>query len=261
MKKYPFCPVCGADGTVKLVKKTETINIKGTEISVETEVYRCSACGDEFASLSKTFDFINLARQKYRVMFHIPSPNDIREFMDKYGFSLRDMEKLTGIAFKTIDRYLKGAIPDPSNVKFLKVLLNNCQIVLFLMNDDSHFEARKFDATREMLEKEIQEKHSEECPVCKFENKVQTIFDLSGWFKSTPKIDIENYKIIELFTQSNRNEIQWIEKISNQLQSLYYSFSSNHIVYLENDLLEKSLPNHKELDSEEIKEKEMSYAC
>jgi len=174
MKDYPFCPVCGAEDSVKKITRIKTINIRGKDISVETEVYECENCGEAFASLDKTFDFINQARQQYRIMFNIPSPEEIRDFMDKYNFSLRDMEKLTGIAFKTIDRYLKGAIPDPSNIKFFKLLLNNPETVLFLMNEDEHFKAPKFNASRELLEKEIKEKHREDCPICKIEITTST---------------------------------------------------------------------------------------
>ncbi len=159
MKKVQFCPNCGSENSITIIDKEKTIEIKGIPVTVNYKVKHCSNCGIDFKSLDETFDLINQARQQYRIMFNIPSPEKIREFMDKYHFSLRDMEKLTGIAFKTIDRYLKGAIPDPSNVKFFKLLFNNPETVLFLMENDPHFKAPKFNVTRKLLEKEISKKH------------------------------------------------------------------------------------------------------
>ena len=159
MKKVQFCPNCGSEDSITIIDKEKTIEIKGIPVTVNYKVKHCSNCGIDFKSLDETFDLINQARQQYRIMFNIPSPEKIREFMDKYHFSLRDMEKLTGIAFKTIDRYLKGAIPDPSNVKFFKLLFNNPETVLFLMENDPHFKAPKFNVTRKLLEKEISKKH------------------------------------------------------------------------------------------------------
>ncbi|RMI13591.1 MAG: hypothetical protein D6681_05785 [Calditrichaeota bacterium] len=175
MKAYPFCPVCGTDGSVSQAKTEKTVNIRGVEISVEVEVKRCSSCGEEFTSLSNTFDLINRAREIYRKKFNIPSPEDIRLFMKKHRFSLRDMEKLTGIAFKTIDRYLKGAIPDPSNAKFLAMLLQFPEVTLSLMKRDAHFSLPKFTQTWELLKEEVQEHHKARCSICQERKNLSSV--------------------------------------------------------------------------------------
>ena len=125
------------------------------KIPIKVKVNKCSACGEEFAKLGDAVDYMNEARKKYRQMFGIITPEEIKGFMKKYGFSLRDMEKLMGIAFKTVDRYLKGAIPDPSNANFLKVIVNEQWTVLSLMNSKNYFAKKKFQRAKEIMEKEI----------------------------------------------------------------------------------------------------------
>ena len=176
MRNTKFCPNCGSENSIVVVNKSKTIEIKGVPIPVDYTVKHCENCGIEFKSLDETFDVINRARQLYREKNNIPSPEDIRAFMDKYNFSLRDMEKLTGIAFKTIDRYLKGAIPDPSNAKFLAMLLQFPEVVLSLMKRETHFSARKFKNIQELLEKEVDEHHSRNCSNCRAKAEFTTRF-------------------------------------------------------------------------------------
>ncbi|MEJ2635777.1 MAG: hypothetical protein P8184_10855 [Calditrichia bacterium] len=88
--------------------------------------------------------------------------------MDNCSLSLRDMVALTGIAFKTIDRYRKGAIPDPSNAKFLKMIMRHPFLVMDLMEENEHFQAARFKKMKEKLRREIERLNSEiclECPV------------------------------------------------------------------------------------------------
>lgn len=174
MTKYPFCPNCGHEGNLKVIIKEETIDIKGTAITVKSEVTHCSNCGIDFSGLEKTFDVINEARRIYREMHQIPSPEVIKALMDKYKFSLRDMEHLTGIAFKTIDRYLKGAIPDPSNAKYLSTLIEFPEVVLNLMERQDHFEAPRYKETKKNLQEQLEAYFSSNCPQCKIKVKFQS---------------------------------------------------------------------------------------
>jgi len=148
---YPFCPMCGVEDAVSKVDKIENINIKGEQISVTSTVMLCSECHNEFSNLNDTYSVIEKARSIYRQKHNIPSPEAIRNFMAEHRLSLRTMEYLTGIAFKTIDRYLKGAIPDPSNVKLLEIFMNYPGVLLDAMNRNAVFSAKKFVAVKEKL--------------------------------------------------------------------------------------------------------------
>jgi len=148
---YPFCPVCGADDSISPSTKIDNFDIKGEKIKVTSEVMKCSKCQNEFSNLDDTYSTIEKARSIYREKHNIPSPADIKVFMDEHKLSLRNMELLTGIAFKTIDRYLKGAIPDPSNIKLLKIYMNYPKVLLDALNENPAFSPKKFIAVKEKL--------------------------------------------------------------------------------------------------------------
>ncbi len=254
MKEAKFCPNCGSENSIVFVEKEKSIDIKGVPIPVKYKVKHCTNCQIDFKSLSETFDVINQARQQYRIMFNIPFPEELQDFKDKYHFSLRDMEKLTGIAFKTIERYLKGAIPDPSNIKFFKVLLNNPETVLFLMNDDPYFKARKFNATRELLEKEIKEKHRQDCTVCRivFESTTRSWVIKSHFSNVYRKIDllkksIDAFEKIKFFIKRDVEKKEQVPLYSlNLMPSLPVRGDTRYQLYFNKVRIEKEEQNEQE---------------
>ena len=175
MFEFSFCPVCGEDNSVEKIKITKEIPIRGEKIKVEGEVYHCSSCGEEFGPLEDTFDFIENARQIYRNKYNIPSPSDLKQFMEEYNFSLRDMEKITGIAFKTMDRYLKGAIPDPSNANLLKTIMKYPEVLLDLFDQNSVSDSPKYIKIRNKILNKIKIPFEQDCTSCIFSNVASTI--------------------------------------------------------------------------------------
>lgn len=189
MKNYLFCPNCGQENSLSTIKKEEKINIKGTEIPVISKVVHCSSCDIDFAPLDETFDVIVEARAKYRKMFNIPSPDDIYKFMEEHNFSLRDMEALTGIAFKTIDRYLKGGIPDPSNAKLLSIILEFPEVLLEKITESNHFDSNRFNKIKDFLSQEVKEYFHDNCPKCQITGEFEMLINEDN-------IELTNFKNI-----------------------------------------------------------------
>lgn len=177
MKQYPFCPNCGNENSIHEIEKSKVIDIKGTPISVKYNVNHCYECGIDFSSLDKSFDVIEEAKNQYRKMHGIPSPKDIEAFMEKYKFSLRDMEALTGIAFKTIDRYLKGGIPDPSNAKLLSIILEFPEVLSEEISESKHFKSHRFNKVKNYLDEEVEKYHLDNCPKCEIKGFFENIFN------------------------------------------------------------------------------------
>lgn len=168
MNALKMCPVCGSENLVIETNKKDYIEIKGEKIEVESKAITCKECNESFATFEDEMDLIERARDIYREKFDIPSPAKISEFMKKYKFSFRDLEKLTGIAFKTIDRYLRGAIPDPSNANLLKTYMRYPEVLLDVLKESVHFNKHKFDTSKEILQEEIDEIERRECAECVF---------------------------------------------------------------------------------------------
>ncbi|HED12018.1 MAG TPA: YgiT-type zinc finger protein [Caldithrix abyssi] len=154
MSTLKICPVCASDNIVKETSKKDFVEIKGEKIELYSTVTVCQDCGETFASLKDEMELINRAREIYRNRHGIPSPGQILEFKNRYRLSLRDMEKLTGISFKTIDRYLKGSIPDPSNSTLLKIFLNFPYVVYKFLCDEK-FSSEKYNFSRKKASEAI----------------------------------------------------------------------------------------------------------
>ena len=64
MKQY--CPVCGNEQEVKIVKKEETYPVKGEQITIQATVCTCAQCGEELMSFEYDDDNLRKAYAEYR---------------------------------------------------------------------------------------------------------------------------------------------------------------------------------------------------
>lgn len=156
MTEYKFCPLCGANKIENIISGDDIQKIKNESFTVNANYLKCNSCGEKFYLPKEKQLAIERARNEYRNKYSIPSPLVIREFMDKYKLSIRDMGKITGIAFKTIDRYLNGVIPTLSNANLLRSLLYYPQIFLDLMLNTHDFSKRKASKLFEVLSSEVE---------------------------------------------------------------------------------------------------------
>jgi putative zinc finger/helix-turn-helix YgiT family protein len=155
MTEFKFCPLCGANEIENIISGDDVQKIKNESFTVKANYLKCNSCGEKFYLPKEKQLAIERARNEYRNKYSIPSPIEIREFMDKYNLSIRDMGKITGIAFKTIDRYLNGVIPTLSNANLLRSLLYYPQIFLDLMLNTHDFSKRKASKLFDVLSNEV----------------------------------------------------------------------------------------------------------
>ncbi|KAA3617555.1 MAG: hypothetical protein D8M58_01665 [Calditrichaeota bacterium] len=147
MRELTGCPLCGSEDLTKEIGKKEIIKIRNEKIEViSNNSIQCDSCKESITSFKSEDELINEARQIYREKKNIPSPTDIINFKKQYNLGFRDFEELTGIANKTLQRYIKGAIPDPSTVKLLVLLMNDPEIVVSLMSSNPYFDKQKFQS-------------------------------------------------------------------------------------------------------------------
>jgi len=168
MSALLMCPVCGSENLVQERNKKDYVEIRGEKVEVESNATTCKNCGESYATFEDELDLIERARVIYRAKHDIPSPLQISDFMKHHRFSLRDLEKLTGIAFKTIDRYLRSAIPDPSNARLLNIFIKYPEVLLDTINASVDFSNKKYDRVRKDLEAVIEEIKRSECAECVF---------------------------------------------------------------------------------------------
>jgi putative zinc finger/helix-turn-helix YgiT family protein len=107
-----FCPNCDQESPLTLVRETEVFNVRGEEIPVEVEFYRCRVCGEEFENSHSATDPYEAAYREYRARKQMLQPEEIREFRLRHGLTQQELSDLLGIGVATLNLYENGALQE-----------------------------------------------------------------------------------------------------------------------------------------------------
>jgi len=108
------CPNCEKEADVTLKNAVETYTIKGSEISVESEFYICSECGEDFATMDQMDKTLNQGYNIYRERENIIFPEKIVSIRGKYGASQKAFAKILDLGELTINSLEQGSLPSKS---------------------------------------------------------------------------------------------------------------------------------------------------
>lgn len=125
-----FCP----HSNVEILVKNETYKVKGEAITIEAQVSLCTECGHEVFIPRYDDNNLKKAYAIYRKNHDLISPEAIVKLRHTYNLSQRAFATLIGCTQNTIVRYEKGAIPDITYSKMLK-LMDNPENVKRMLED------------------------------------------------------------------------------------------------------------------------------
>ena len=134
-----FCPNCGKESPLLLIRKAEDFNVRGETIWVEVEFYQCQECGEEFENSKSTIDPYENAYREYRARKGMLQPEEIRDFRIKRGLTQKEFSDLLGIGIATLSRYENGALQSEAHDRVIKLameprnfldLISNAQVIL-----------------------------------------------------------------------------------------------------------------------------------
>lgn len=117
-----ICPICESKGTITKNKIKENFNIRGEDINVEYENFKCSKCGEQYIDAVPDNDPFNLAYRKYRKIHNMLQPEDIKGIRKKYGITQNELSRLLGVGGATLSRYENGALQDKAYDSQLKLI-------------------------------------------------------------------------------------------------------------------------------------------
>jgi len=148
-EKY-LCPNCYNKGTVKIINKNYDIEVKDILIEFSGFEALCSKCG-QIVPVKR----IEEHREKtlalaYCRKLNLITVDEIEKILDIYGADKRQLPFLINIGEHTIERYLKGQIPNKRISEMLKSFLfdyNNFKKMYLENKDDS----RVTDNTRKKV--------------------------------------------------------------------------------------------------------------
>nr|WP_170539172.1 type II TA system antitoxin MqsA family protein [Ruegeria arenilitoris] len=129
--EYSVCPLCGENSSVEFVERTETVRIRGEEISVSKVLRKCTACAEEYEN-TKDHDWRREAYDKYREIVGIPSSEEIRSWREVHNLTQSEVSALLGWGEATIGRYEKGSLPTVAQADQLKRIMTEVGLLALL---------------------------------------------------------------------------------------------------------------------------------
>ena len=117
------CPVCNSASKVKSVKGEKTITVRNEAITVETQYYKCSKCGEEFLAPAASSDPFAQAYRLYRVRHRMLQPEEIRAFRRKFDLTQEELAKLLGLGGATLSRYENGGLQDKTHDTLIRMAM------------------------------------------------------------------------------------------------------------------------------------------
>jgi putative zinc finger/helix-turn-helix YgiT family protein len=146
-----ICPNCEKETDLELVHAAENIEVRGEQIKIDMEYYRCLSCGEEFEDPRSDDDPLDKAYREYRRRHGMIQPEEIRNLRKRYGFTQHEMSKLLGWGLATLSRYENGALQDEAHDKTLRLAMEP-RNVLKLVEETSNAlsEERKEEMTAQL---------------------------------------------------------------------------------------------------------------
>ncbi len=97
----------------KVVRKTkyETYTFRGEKYRVMRCYFQCVDTGKTFSNAEVDDKVMEALYSQYRKRHNIPSPSQLRELRERYGFSAHLMSRIAGIGINQYGIYEKGEMP------------------------------------------------------------------------------------------------------------------------------------------------------
>lgn len=132
-----YCPNCGKENGLSLVRETEAFNVRGEIIPVDVEYYRCEECGEELVQLRTDDDPLDKAYREYRQRKGLVQPEEIREFRQNLGLTQKEFSEILGIGVASLSRYENGALQEQAHDQLLKYGMDTTNL-LKLIEEKPH---------------------------------------------------------------------------------------------------------------------------
>lgn len=149
-----LCPSCGKESEWEFLKRPEIFEVRGENIEIENELYRCGNCGTEFLDMNSKFDPFDLAYREYRKRKGMIQPEQIKDFRKKYGISQKELSILLGLGEVSLSRYENGSLQDEVHDTLLQLAMDPINLHKMILENKSIFSAPKLDSILNVLKSE-----------------------------------------------------------------------------------------------------------
>jgi putative zinc finger/helix-turn-helix YgiT family protein len=107
---FLVCPNCGGIREVEPYNATARLNVRGEDVEVEVNLFKCKVCGEVFEGPGHPQDEIDKIFRKYRDNHGLLQPEEIKLLRMVDGLTIEDLSELTGIDVGTLLCYENGGL-------------------------------------------------------------------------------------------------------------------------------------------------------
>jgi len=149
------CPECGKTSEWEIFTRTEEFDIKNEKITVDMQLLRCPACGEEFEDMNAKIDPYNQAYEEYRRRKGMVHPAQIVDFRKKYGLTQKELSELLGFGGVTLSRYENGALQDEAHDQLLQFAMQPANLFGLIKQKPDIFSDDKRKAILYRLDQDV----------------------------------------------------------------------------------------------------------
>lgn len=124
---------CG--GTFHTLVEPAPVHIRGRDVEVDQERYRCDGCGEELFDLWQVDDARVAAARKLNEDEGLLQPEEIKELRESLGLTQTEFEKALGIGEKTVIRWEKGKVLPSQAMAMLLLLIKRDPAAMVFLAD------------------------------------------------------------------------------------------------------------------------------
>lgn len=228
MNKQLFCHVCDDYKDVEIITKEETYKVKNDEVKILANICRCVICGEELFDTEIDNNNLEKAYEVYRKRHSLLSSKDVKNIRETYGLSQRTLGKILGWGEITIHRYEKGALPEQSHNKILKLLENPEVMKELLLEAKDNIPNTTFKNSMDKINAIIDEREEDKFLELLQKNLANEEINEECGFKQVSLTKVINYI---LYFAENVPQL-WKTKLNKLLFYTDFSFFKEYIMSL-----------------------------
>ena len=107
-------------GPVEEVVQARTYEMRGQQLTVDVQLYRCVDTGELFSTGEQDEQFLAALHRRYRERNQVPGAAVLKRRREELGISAREASKLLGFGINQFSLYEAGELPSDSNTLLLQ---------------------------------------------------------------------------------------------------------------------------------------------
>ncbi len=153
-----ICPTCEKETDLEFVNRVEDITVRGENIPVRVEYFKCLDCGSEFEDPQSIYDPLEVAYHEYRTRHGMVQPEEIKQFRERFGLTQLELSNLLGLGGATLSRYENGALQDDAHNTMINLAMQPENLLELIEEKTSVLSAEKRERIINLL-KDITGEH------------------------------------------------------------------------------------------------------